>query len=50
MNKTALFDAILAAVKDADPPIDFKEVFVGDEKNNQVYFLFDNVKDTDGGI
>ena len=50
MNKTELFDAIWEVVKDTDPPIDFKEVFVGDEESNQVYFLFDNVKDAGGGI
>ena len=50
MDKTALFDAIWEAVKDTDPPVDFKEVFVGDEKTNQVYFLFDNVKNADGGL
>jgi hypothetical protein len=50
MNKTELFDAIWEAVKDTDPPINFKEVFVGDEENNKVYFLFDNVKDADGGL
>ena len=50
MNKTELFDAIGELVKDTNPPVDFKEVFVGDEETNQVYYLFDNVKNADGGI
>jgi len=50
MNKTELFDAIWKLVKDTNPPVDFKEVFVGDEETNQVYYLFDNVKNADGGI
>ena len=50
MDKIELFDAIWEAVKDTDPPINFEEVYVGDEEKNQVYFLFHNVKDTDGGI
>jgi len=50
MDKTELFDVIWEAVKDTDPPINFKEVFVGDEESDQVYFLFDNVKDAGGGI
>jgi len=50
MDKTELFDAIWEVVKDTDPPINFKEVFVGDEENKEVYFLFDNVKDADGGL
>ena len=50
MNKTELFDAIWKLVKDTNPPVDCKEVFVGDEETNQVYYLFDNVKNADGGI
>jgi len=50
MNKTELFDAISELVKDTNPPVNFKEVFVGDEETNQVYYLFDNVKDTEGGL
>ena len=47
MNKTELFDAIWEVVKNTDPPVDFKEVVVGDEKTNQVYYLFDNVKNAE---
>ena len=50
MDKTELFDAIWKLVKDTNPPVGFKEVFVGDEEPNQVYFLFNNVKNTDGGV
>ena len=42
MDKIELFDVIWEAVKNTDPAISFEEVFVGDEENNQVYFLFDN--------
>jgi len=50
MDRIALFNALWDLVKDTDPPVDFKEVFVGDEDTNQIYILFDNVKDTDGSL
>jgi len=50
MDKTELFDAIWELVKDTNPPVKFEEVFVGDETTNQVYYLFDNVKNAEGGL
>ncbi len=50
MDKAAFFDALWDLVKETDPPIDFTEVFIGDEEANQIYVLFDNVKNTDGGL
>jgi|TARA_E500000305_G_scaffold102783_1_gene97785 acetylornithine deacetylase/succinyl-diaminopimelate desuccinylase-like protein len=50
MNKTELFEAIEELVKKTNPPVNFKEIFVGDEEVNQVYYLFDNVKNADGGV
>ena len=50
MDKLELFDAIWDLVKDTNPPVDFKEVLIGDEESNQIYLLFDNVKNTDGSV
>ena len=50
MDKLELFDAIWELVKDTNPPVDFKEVFVGYEENNQICILFDNVKNADGSV
>jgi hypothetical protein len=46
MIKQKLFDLIGKTIKHSQ--IDFEEVYVGDEEDGQVYFLFKNVKEIDG--
>lgn len=48
MNASELLEAIQALLDEKAPHIKVEEHFVGDEKLNQVYFLFDNVKDSGG--
>ncbi len=43
MSKQELFDLIWRTI--AHSQIDFEEVYVGDEEDGQVYFLFKNVKE-----
>ena len=43
MDKQELFDLIWRTI--AYSQIDFEEVYVGDEEDRQVYFLFKNVKE-----
>ena len=46
MTKQELFDLIWRTIKHSQ--VDFEEVYVGDEEDGQVYFLFKNVKEIDG--
>jgi len=43
MDKKKLFDLIWKTIEPSQ--IDFQEVYVGDEEEGQVYFLFKNVKE-----
>mgnify|MGYP003113340385 FL=1 len=47
MDKESLFRWLSNALKDT--PVDFLEVYVGDEKDGQVYVLFENLEEEDNG-
>jgi len=47
MDKQELFDHIWKTIKHSQ--IDFEEVYVGDEEDGQVYFLFKNVREKADG-
>ena len=47
MDKESLFRWLSNALKDT--PVDLEEVYVGDEKDGQVYVLFKNLEEEDNG-
>ena len=47
MDKESLFRWLSNALKDT--PVAFLEVYVGDEKDGQVYVLFENLEEEDNG-
>ncbi len=47
MSEESFFKWLSNALKDT--PVDFKEVYVGDEKDGQVYVLFENFEEEDNG-
>ena len=47
MDEESFFKWLANALKDT--PIDFKEVYVGDEEDGQVYVLFENFEAADNG-
>lgn len=47
MNKRVFFDALWDLLKECD--VDFLEVYVGDEDDDQVYVRFDNIVEADNG-
>ena len=47
MDKESLFRWLSNVLKDT--PVDLEEVYVGDEKDGQVYVLFKNLEEEDNG-
>jgi len=48
MTANQLVELIQALLNEKAPHVKVEEHFVGDERLNQVYLLFDNVKDSGG--
>ena len=47
MDKESLFRWLSNALKDT--PVDFLEVYVGDEEEGQIYVRFENLEEADDG-
>jgi hypothetical protein len=46
-DKETLFAWLANALKDS--PVDFLEVYVGDEEEGQIYVRFENIEEADDG-